>query len=153
MIRSVAGFEYYTNPTARTSGHITWISEGEESWTLYPAAIGPNAETNISQRLISEEPMAMVRYPSTAIRTSFHAEICVFVACTVACVPFVPLNRRTLTPSHSACLFAFLRLILPVPPHLFPLLIPCIADHQLRHVHQLPDSQLQPAHMASTAPS
>ncbi|GFZ52315.1 Beta-glucan synthesis-associated protein KRE6, partial [Saitozyma sp. JCM 24511] len=57
---AVYGFEYYTNPKARTSGHITWVSEGEKSWTLYPAAIGPNAETNISQRLIPEEPMAMV---------------------------------------------------------------------------------------------
>lgn len=56
-----SGFEYYTNPSARTSGHITWVADGVKSWTMYPAAVGPNADSQVSQRLISEEPMAMVR--------------------------------------------------------------------------------------------
>ncbi|GFZ52301.1 Beta-glucan synthesis-associated protein KRE6 [Saitozyma sp. JCM 24511] len=55
----VYGFEYYTSPSSRTSGHVTWVAEGEKAWTLYPAAIAPNAASMVSQRLISEEPMAM----------------------------------------------------------------------------------------------
>jgi hypothetical protein len=116
--RSAAGFEYYTNPKARTSGHITWVSEGEKSWTLYPAAIGPNAETNISQRLIPEERMAMVRLASMRIGTIPHAETFFFVVFSSSYAPPLVLPSCPWTGSHHshcACLFSsrsFLR-----PPH------------------------------------
>ena len=54
------GFEYYSNPNDRSGGHITWVANGVESWTLLPAAVGPNPRSQVSQRLITEEPMAMV---------------------------------------------------------------------------------------------
>lgn len=55
-----SGFEYYSNPNDRSAGHITWVSGGRKSWTLNPAAVGPNPRSQVSQRLITEEPMAMV---------------------------------------------------------------------------------------------
>ena len=54
------GFEFYSNPNDRASGHITWVANGQKSWTLLPLAIGPNSRTQIGQRLITEEPMAMI---------------------------------------------------------------------------------------------
>lgn len=54
------GFEYFSNPEDRDSGHITWVANGEKSWTMYPAAVGAVESMGIGQRLISEEPMAMV---------------------------------------------------------------------------------------------
>jgi len=56
----VYGIEVYANPNDRSGGHITWMASGVESWTMNPAAIGANADAQISQRLIAEEPMAMV---------------------------------------------------------------------------------------------
>ena len=62
------GFEYYSNPNDRTGGHITWVANGVESWTLLPAAVGPNPRTQVSQRLITEEPMAMVSQGRSGVR-------------------------------------------------------------------------------------
>ncbi|WVQ80501.1 hypothetical protein IAT38_002606 [Cryptococcus sp. DSM 104549] len=56
----VYGFEYYTNPDNRAGGHITWVADGKQSWTMYPPAVGPMASMQIGQRLITEEPMAMI---------------------------------------------------------------------------------------------
>lgn len=58
---NVYGFEYYSDPNNReTDGHVTWVSGGQKSWTVLPNAFGPNPRSAISQRLISEEPMALV---------------------------------------------------------------------------------------------
>ncbi|ORY27881.1 beta-glucan synthesis-associated protein-domain-containing protein [Naematelia encephala] len=54
------GVEYYTDPNNRDDGHITWVAGGQKSWEMLPAAIGPNARTEVGQRLIPEEPMAMI---------------------------------------------------------------------------------------------
>nr|ODN86871.1 glucosidase [Cryptococcus depauperatus CBS 7841] len=56
----VYGFEYYADPNARDKGHITWVANGKKTWTMYPAAIGPSDSMKIGQRLITEEPMAMI---------------------------------------------------------------------------------------------
>lgn len=64
----LAAFEMFSDPNDRDSGYITWVANGEKSWTMYPAAVGPLSSMNIGQRLISEEPMAMVcliAHPST----------------------------------------------------------------------------------------
>ncbi|GAA95842.1 glycoside hydrolase family 16 protein [Mixia osmundae IAM 14324] len=50
------GFEYQPGP----AGHITWSVAETETWTLNSAAIGPNAATQVSQRLISAEPMYII---------------------------------------------------------------------------------------------
>lgn len=48
------GFEYEKNEA------ITWAVNATPSWQLTAASIGPNAEAQISQRLISEEPMSII---------------------------------------------------------------------------------------------
>ncbi|KIK69666.1 glycoside hydrolase family 16 protein [Collybiopsis luxurians FD-317 M1] len=54
------GFEWWSNPSNRDEGYITWFSNGKESWTLPAAAIGADSTTEISARLIPEEPMYMI---------------------------------------------------------------------------------------------
>jgi len=53
--------EMYTDPNDNGNGHITWVAGGEKSWTMQASAVGPNSRVGVSQRLIPEEPMAMVR--------------------------------------------------------------------------------------------
>jgi beta-glucanase (GH16 family) len=54
------GLEWYSNPSKRSSGYINWLTSGVKRWTLTPATIGPDSQANISQRLITEEPMVRV---------------------------------------------------------------------------------------------
>ncbi|GAA5874455.1 hypothetical protein JCM16303_005859 [Sporobolomyces ruberrimus] len=49
------GFEYSPGP----DGQITWFVNDTSSWRILASAIGPNEETQIGQRLISEEPMSI----------------------------------------------------------------------------------------------
>lgn len=41
------------------AGYITWISSGEAVWTIYSGGLGPDAETEIGARIISQEPMVL----------------------------------------------------------------------------------------------
>jgi hypothetical protein len=50
------GFEWWSNPGDRDEGYITWFSEGQKSWTMTTASMGPDPATGVSQRIISEEP-------------------------------------------------------------------------------------------------
>ena len=54
------GVEYSSDSTDRGNGYITWVSQGQESWTLRGTGVGPNSKTEVGQRLIAEEPMALV---------------------------------------------------------------------------------------------
>lgn len=54
------GFEMYSNPDDRSSGYVAWQSNGKRSWTLHSSALRANPVSEVSQRLISEEPMAMI---------------------------------------------------------------------------------------------
>ncbi|KAG1731015.1 glycoside hydrolase family 16 protein [Suillus lakei] len=54
---SVYGFEYKPGFDA---GYITWISSGEAVWTLQSAGLGPDTETEIGARIISQEPMYII---------------------------------------------------------------------------------------------
>jgi hypothetical protein len=51
----LTGFEYASGP----DGSITWFVNNTPSWQITAAALGPNDETEIGQRLISVEPMAI----------------------------------------------------------------------------------------------
>lgn len=51
------GVEWWSNPRNRGEGYVTWLQGGKAMWTLTAAAIGADASTQISERLISEEPM------------------------------------------------------------------------------------------------
>jgi len=54
------GYELYANKDDRSNGYITWVADGVESWTLHAPGLAPNAATQVGQRLIPEEPMALV---------------------------------------------------------------------------------------------
>lgn len=62
MNADILGFEYYGNPKDRSNGYINWVSEGKQSWTMKASAVRANPASGVSQRLISEEPMAMVGF-------------------------------------------------------------------------------------------
>lgn len=51
------GYEYWSNPSRRQDGYITWYSEGQETWTITPNSVGADSTARISGRLIPEEPM------------------------------------------------------------------------------------------------
>jgi len=51
------GFEYHPD---RENGYITWQTDGQPAWTITSNAIGPDAQAEISNRLVSEEPMSIV---------------------------------------------------------------------------------------------
>ncbi|KAJ8454577.1 hypothetical protein ONZ51_g12947 [Trametes cubensis] len=57
---STQGFEWWSDPNNRQDGYITWFADGQPSWKMTAATIGPDANTEISQRLVPEEPMYIV---------------------------------------------------------------------------------------------
>lgn len=56
----VFGMEYKSKPDDRPNAYIRWISQGKDSWTLWGKGLAANAEGQISERIITEEPMALV---------------------------------------------------------------------------------------------
>ncbi|THV05200.1 glycoside hydrolase family 16 protein [Dendrothele bispora CBS 962.96] len=54
------GFEWWSDPNHRDQGYITWFSNNQKTWTVDAAAIGADSDTQISSRLISEEPMYVI---------------------------------------------------------------------------------------------
>ena len=54
------GVEYSSDSSNRENGYITWMSQGQKSWTFKGSGVGPNTKTQVGQRLIAEEPMALV---------------------------------------------------------------------------------------------
>ena len=52
--------EYLANPDDREKGYVKWWSQGKESWIVHGTALAPNSKTEVDQRLIPEEPMAIV---------------------------------------------------------------------------------------------
>ncbi|KAI5478650.1 glycoside hydrolase family 16 protein [Pseudohyphozyma bogoriensis] len=66
---STYGFEYDPGP----NGRITWAMNGTQTWQLNAAAMGPNVDTQIAQRLVSVEPMS-INF-NLAISTKFQSPI------------------------------------------------------------------------------
>ena len=54
------GFEYWSDPKDPNAGYIHWQSDGRPSHRVAASALGPDPLTQISQRLISVEPMSIV---------------------------------------------------------------------------------------------
>ncbi|KAH8924045.1 glycoside hydrolase family 16 protein [Atractiella rhizophila] len=61
-------FDYEPGP----NGWIDWYWNGEPNWTMFASAIGPDEFTEISQRLISEEPMHLIL--NFAFSTKFQGD-------------------------------------------------------------------------------
>ena len=51
------GFEYWSNQNNPQDGYITWYSNGQTTWKMTAATVGPNSLSEVGQRLISQEPM------------------------------------------------------------------------------------------------
>lgn len=51
------GYEWFSDPNNRNSGYITWYVGDTTTWNMNAAAVGPESETEISQRVVPEEPM------------------------------------------------------------------------------------------------
>lgn len=49
--------EVWSNKDARDEGYIQWYSQGKESWKVTAGSVGADSTTEISERLIPEEPM------------------------------------------------------------------------------------------------
>ncbi|KAF8645123.1 hypothetical protein AX16_007952 [Volvariella volvacea WC 439] len=54
------GFEWWSNPSRRSEGYITWFYNNQPTWTVTAASVGPDPVTQVSARLIPEEPMYVV---------------------------------------------------------------------------------------------
>ncbi|EIN12547.1 glycoside hydrolase family 16 protein [Punctularia strigosozonata HHB-11173 SS5] len=54
------GFEWFSDPSNRDDGYVTWFSQGTKAWTATASAIGPDSTTQVSARLIPEEPMYII---------------------------------------------------------------------------------------------
>lgn len=62
------GFELWSDPSDRASGYVTWYANGQPSWQVTAASMGPDSITQVSQRLISEEPMVSYYYILLTLR-------------------------------------------------------------------------------------
>jgi hypothetical protein len=51
------GYELWSDQSNRNNGYITWYSQGQQTWTVTAASVGPDPISQISQRIIPEEPM------------------------------------------------------------------------------------------------
>ncbi|KAG6813578.1 hypothetical protein H0H92_009622 [Tricholoma furcatifolium] len=54
------GYEWYFDQSARQNGYITWYSQGVETWKITSATIGADSVSEVSARLIPEEPMYLI---------------------------------------------------------------------------------------------
>ena len=60
---TLAGFEYWANPSNRDEGFITWQTDGQPSVRMGATAVGPDQNfggSGVGRRLIPEEPMSIV---------------------------------------------------------------------------------------------
>lgn len=55
------------------AGYITWISSGEAVWTIYSGGLGPDTETEIGARIISQEPMVLQQLSRSEHDNTDHA--------------------------------------------------------------------------------
>lgn len=58
------GYEWWSDPKNRDDGYITWSSQGSRTWTITSKTVGPDSTSEVSQRLIPEEPMVRFRLHS-----------------------------------------------------------------------------------------
>ncbi|KAI0647690.1 glycoside hydrolase family 16 protein [Trametes meyenii] len=56
----VHGFEWWSDPKNRDDGYVTWYADGSPSWKMTADTIGADTTTEISQRLVPEEPMYII---------------------------------------------------------------------------------------------
>ncbi|KIP01971.1 glycoside hydrolase family 16 protein [Phlebiopsis gigantea 11061_1 CR5-6] len=63
QVFTTLGFEYWSDPSNPGDGFITWQTDGQPSYRLGAAAVGPDqgdGGSMVGQRRISEEPMSII---------------------------------------------------------------------------------------------
>lgn len=63
LVLTRQGVEVFADRSNRDNGFIQWFANSKKAWYMPASAIGEDPDTKIGKRLISEEPMAMVRLP------------------------------------------------------------------------------------------
>jgi len=53
-------YEWWSDPSKRSDGYITWFINNEKTWTITSDTVGPDPTSQVSQRLIPEEPMYLI---------------------------------------------------------------------------------------------
>ncbi|THH19097.1 hypothetical protein EW146_g2013 [Bondarzewia mesenterica] len=52
--------EWWSNPSSRNEGYVTWSVNGQQTWTASAATLAGDTQTQISSRIVPEEPMSIV---------------------------------------------------------------------------------------------
>lgn len=66
----IFGFEYFSDTTDPDNSFITWVSEGQATFTMSGTAIGADTVAGIGRRLVSQEPMSIIL--NLAVSPSFQ---------------------------------------------------------------------------------
>lgn len=68
-------YEWWSNPSERSSGYVQWYSEGQEAWRATYGSLAGDSTTGISSRIIPEEPMVRryLRQRYTTVLTVIHS--------------------------------------------------------------------------------
>ncbi|EJC97937.1 glycoside hydrolase family 16 protein [Fomitiporia mediterranea MF3/22] len=66
------GFEWWSNEDNRNEGYVQWESTGTPAWKMTAASVGPDSVSQVSQRLISEEPHYIIM--NLGMSPSFQAQ-------------------------------------------------------------------------------
>lgn len=53
------GVEYWSDPSSRSDGFVEWVAD-QPVFRIDANVLGPDPTVNISQRLITEEPMSII---------------------------------------------------------------------------------------------
>ena len=60
-------YEWWSDPSDRSSGYVQWYSEGKETWRATAGTLEGDTTTGINSRIIPEEPMVRSSYCSGGI--------------------------------------------------------------------------------------
>ncbi|GJJ12902.1 hypothetical protein Clacol_007148 [Clathrus columnatus] len=96
------GFEYWSNPNDPTDGFITWSMGGQPTYQMTAAAVPMDSVAQISQRLISREPMSIIM--NLAISASFQPVVVQTLTFPAALqIDYVRIYQRTGTSNGVGC--------------------------------------------------
>lgn len=104
---STYGIEYKPDWNGDGSGSVTWFIDGNPTWTILGAAIGPVAEMDIGQRTVPTEPMYIVMNVSKDVEEGAEFLVDQLQSTDIPTSHDSPLlrslvYRRTSSPSSSA---------------------------------------------------
>ncbi|KAL0960926.1 hypothetical protein HGRIS_005933 [Hohenbuehelia grisea] len=54
------GYEWWSNPSRRSEGFITWYSNGQKTWQMTAGTVAADDTVKVSDRLVPEEPLYVI---------------------------------------------------------------------------------------------